>query len=575
MTDRIVSQLERVQLFSALDRDDLAAIAEVTQEKAHPRGASVFQQGEPGSGCYLLRSGQLRVLRVDTGGVEREVGRLGPGDFFGESSLLLGEPHDASVEVVTDAVLLIIDKSDFDRLVAQRPSILNDLRMTTEIAKRRLAPRFDWQEPDEVVVFVLHKHNVVLLCNLLLPGLALLLILVAFFFVGSTSLAPLVLAGLLSAIPVLFALYQIVDHFNDNYILTNRRVVHDEQVYLIRRSRVGAPLHNIQSIQRVQEGVLARSFDFGDLLIETAGEPGGLVAFRQVPNPALVHKRIFEERARVEAQARAEERAAIQNALHRRLEEGEIPAEDLKDEEEKPVEEDGQTDWSSWIRAPLRLFNYFFPSLCYEEGDTITWRKHWISLLGPIARPTAAIAVVTLIAGWLLGPDSDQVSVLLSYAIVLMFLVPWWLWVFEDWQNDIYQVTSSRIIDIEQRPFGLREERREASLGMVQNVSLRVPGLIGRVLGYGSVTIETAGAGAFTFDCVKNPEAVQTEIFRRVEGFEKRERQKRAQRRRDELLDWFTVYDQMRHPEDQQEGGPVSPAASERGGASDTAPSTS
>jgi uncharacterized membrane protein YdbT with pleckstrin-like domain len=156
------------------------------------------------------------------------------------------------------------------------------------------------------------------------------------------------------------------------------------------------------------------------------------------------------------------------------------------------------------------------------------------------------------------------------YGIVLMFLVPWWLWVFEDWQNDIYQVTSSRIIDIEQRPFGLHEERREASLGMVQNVSLHVSGVIGRVLGYGSVIIETAGAGAFTFDYVKNPEAVQTEVFRRIERFEEREREKRARRRRDELLDWFTVYDQMRHPEARQEGGPILRTPSDRGPASDS-----
>jgi hypothetical protein len=145
--------------------------------------------------------------------------------------------------------------------------------------------------------------------------------------------------------------------------------------------------------------------------------------------------------------------------------------------------------------------------------------------------------------------------------------------VFEDWQNDVYQVTSSRIIDIEQLPFGLREERREASLGMIQNVNLRVPGLAGRVLGYGSVTIETAGAGAFTFDLVKNPERVQSEIFRRMESFEKREREKRARRRRDELLDWFTVYDQMRHPEATQQGGPILPASAEPGDGSETSSS--
>jgi hypothetical protein len=143
-----------------------------------------------------------------------------------------------------------------------------------------------------------------------------------------------------------------------------------------------------------------------------------------------------------------------------------------------------------------------------------------------------------------------------------MFLVPWWLWIFEDWQNDIYQVTSARIIDVEQLPFALRSERREAGLGQIQNVNLRVPGVVGRLLGYGSVTIETAGAGAFTFDYVKNPQAVQAEIFRRMETFKRREREKEAERRQDELLDWFSIYDQMRHPGTGQAGsGPILPTA--------------
>jgi len=569
MAERIVNQLRQIELFSALDQDDLEAVAELVHEERYPRGELVFKQGEIGRACYAVQSGELRVLRINPDGVEQEVRRLTAGDFIGESSLLLGEPHDATVEVVQDAVLFTIHRADFNRLVAERPSILDDLKMSSEVERRRRAPRYNWQEPDEVVVFVLRKHVVVLLRHLLLPGLSLFVILAAYFFlIGSTGTIGLVLGGVVAAVPLLFGLYHVIDHLNDKYILTNRRVIHDEHVYLIYRSRVGAPLNNIQSIQQVQEGMLARSFGFGDLLIETAGEPGGVVTFRQIPDPTVVQKRIFRQRERVEAQARAEERAAIQDALHRRLGEdsrGREPASD----QEASSEQDGRFEWPSWIVGPLRAVGYFFPALRYEEGDTITWRKHWVALLGPIWKPMAAIGLVTLVAAWFLTRNGDRLTVLLSYGILLMFLVPWWLWIFEDWQNDIYQVTSSRIIDIEQLPFGLREERREASLGMIQNVSLRVPGLIGRILGYGSVTIETAGAGAFTFDMVKNPERVQSEIFRRMERFAEHERQKRARRRRDELLDWFTVYDQMRHPEARRQGGPILPS-SQRGDASDT-----
>ncbi len=546
-----VNQLRQVELFSALDVDDLLAVAELAQEERHPAGAVVCRQGEPGHRFVLVEDGELRAWHVDPEGMEEEVARFGPGECFGESALMLGEAHDATIEVAKSAVLLVIDKKDLDRLLEECPAMLDDLRMAPEVERRWRAPRFDWQEPDEAVVFVLHKHDVVLLRNLLLPGILLLLVLAAFFVVGSTSMLGLLMGGFLASAPLLLALYQIVDHFNDNYILTNKRVMHDEYVYLIRQSRVGAPLTNIQSVQVTQEGAMAQMFGFGDVHIETAGEPGGRIVFQQIPDPGRMQQMILEQRERAEARTRAEERANIEEALRDRLGQGPAEEEGADGEEAGDSSEEGtEASWPVWMVAPMRVVRYFFPALREEEGDTITWRKHWVALLRPIALPSVAILLVTLVvAGLLVREEGDRGSILLSYFILLVFLVPWWLWVFEDWQNELYQVTSTRIIDIERLPFGLREERREASLGMIQNVNLRVPGVIGRLFGYGSVTIETAGSGAFTFDYVKDPQAVQTEIFRRMAAFTERKRQEEARRRRDELLDWFTVYDEMRNEE--------------------------
>jgi uncharacterized membrane protein YdbT with pleckstrin-like domain len=168
-------------------------------------------------------------------------------------------------------------------------------------------------------------------------------------------------------------------------------------------------------------------------------------------------------------------------------------------------------------------------------------------LIKPIALPTALILAFTIGAFIaLLQPTADWSLILVAYGVALVVLLPWWLWRFDDWQNDIYQVTSTRIIDVERLPMFLREDRREASLGMIQNIKFEIPGLLGKILNYGSVTIETAGAGAFTFDCVKDPSGVQREIFRRMEAFQKNKERAAAERHRTELLDWFAVYDQMR-----------------------------
>jgi len=552
MSNDLVERFKQTTLFARLSRDDRKALAKLVKRAHYPAGSEVCRQGQPGREAYFVESGELRILHINPQGIEREVGRLGPGDHFGQTSLLLGEPHDATVEVVQDATLLYLGKDEFDQFLHERPSALQAMQMRPDVEKKKQARRFKWQDPDEFVVVSLHKHNVMLFRSLVLPGFAILVDLLGcgYWYLQTGSLLVLITGAFLGLFPLLFALYLITDHLNDNYVVTNKRVVHEERVPFIRESRVEAPLRTIQDIQQSQEGFLTQWLDFGDLIIETAGERGHVV-FREIPDPAGTQEAIFEQIQRVQARAKAEERAAIRDAMRRHFDIQPLEEQAAASESPPPLKKKRRLKLTmpAWLLAPLRLFTYFLPPLRHEQGDTITWRKHWIALLGPIALPTLLIVVVTITAVLLLSQGSSYGAlILIGYGTALVFLFPWWLWKFDDWRNDIYQVTATRIIDVERLPFYLREERREAGLDMIQNISLEIPGLMGRLLNYGSVTVETAGAGAFTFDLVKDPRGVQAEIFRRVEAFQNRQREEEAERHRNELLDWFAVYDQIHRP---------------------------
>jgi uncharacterized membrane protein YdbT with pleckstrin-like domain len=494
----------------------------------------------------------VRILHVDPRGVQQEVGRLKPGDYFGETSLLLGEPSDATVEVVEDATLLYLNKEDFDQLLEERPSILRSLNMRPEVARKRQAKRFKWQGSDEVIILSLHRHNAILIHTLASPVFALLMIVLAcgYWFLQTGTTLALTVGAILGTVPLLLIIYLAIDHWDDSYIVTTKRVVRRERVPLVRETRVEAPLRTIQNIQESQEGPLAQLFDFGDLIIETAGERGH-VAFREVPDPARVRYVIFEQIRRAQAGAKAEERAAIREAMQQHFslqpEEKQTQAQ-AQEQEPPPRRRRFKPTIPRWLLAPFRVLGYFVPSLRQEHGDTITWRKHWVTLLGPIAPPTLLGVAVTGLAIYLLGREQiSEALVLIAYGTIGVVLFSWWLWKFDDWQNDIYQVTATRIIDVERRPFYLQEERREASLSMIQNINLEIHGVLGKLMNYGSVTIETAGAGAFTFDHVKDPRGVQAEIFRRMEAFQRQQQQEAAESRRNELLDWFAVYDQIHH----------------------------
>jgi membrane protein YdbS with pleckstrin-like domain len=549
MANDLPRQLKQIPFFAQLRQDDLRAVARLVKRVQYPAGSELCRQGQSGRTAYFVESGELCVLYVDPQGLEHEVARLEPGSFFGQTSLLLGEPRDATIRVTQDATLLYLEKEAFDQLLQERPSVLESLQMHPDVDRKRQAKHFKWQDPDEVVIAHHHKHKMVLARHMAFPALVLLMDLVGcgyWWYVRSGGALALIAGILLGLIPSLFILYLIIDHENDNYVVTNKRVVHEERVLIFRESRVEAPLRVVQDIQESQEGLWAQLYDYGDLIIETAGERGHVV-FHEIPNPAKIRNLIFEQIQRVQAGARAEELAAIRSTLQSHF--GLQPKEQAAAAATPtPERRRFKLTTPAWLRALLRVSTYFLPPLRHEQGDAITWRKHWVALIKPLLLPTLLIVAATLVAALLIRRSpANWAQALIGYGTVILFLFPWWLWRFDDWQNDIYQVTATRIIDVERLPFNLREERREASLGVIQNISLEVPGFLGKLLNFGSVTIETAGAGAFTFDLVRNPRGVQAEIFRRVEAFQHQKRRETAERRRNELLDWFTAYDQIRN----------------------------
>lgn len=534
-------ELEQIYLFAKLSRKERRLVADLFKPHEYQTEREIFVQSQPGHQAYYVKSGELRVSRVDPQGILQEFTRLGPGDFVGETSLLVGEPHDASIEVVKTAIVLSLDKDDFDALLEEQPSILRGLQMRPEVAERQRAVRIPDQFPDETVIVHLHKHDVILQRQLALPILVLAIGLIAFFYGLVSGTLWILFAGavlLLPPLPLIW--YRVTDHHNDYYVVTNKRVLQQERSPFGRENSGEASLLDVQDVQMVKEGQLAQLLNFGDLIIDTAARRQ-LVIFRQIPDPEGVKNLIFEQRARALAWARAEERTAIRDAMQTRFGLQEPP---VRVAQPAPPQDRGFRLFE-WLRTGGGIF----PPLRYEEGDTITWRKHWVALLQPILPPTGLIAGITIMAVALayLSPSINLGlgPILLGYGVLLVIPVIWWVWQFADWQNDTYTITATRIIDIEKHPFFGREERREADLERVQNIAVLVPGLLARLLKFGSVVIETAGEEPFTFDLVKDPNGVRAEISRRVDARRRQQTQAEALRRRDELLEWFSVYDHI------------------------------
>ncbi len=112
------SLLRRVELLSGVSSRSLGLIADRMVDITFPPGDYILRQGQVGTGFYLVVSGRVRVVR---GG--DVVARLGPGEFFGELSVLDQMPRTAHVMADEPTVCLALPSWDFTKLLEQNPKI--------------------------------------------------------------------------------------------------------------------------------------------------------------------------------------------------------------------------------------------------------------------------------------------------------------------------------------------------------------------------------------------------------------------------------------------------------------------
>jgi CRP-like cAMP-binding protein len=117
-TEQRLGLLDGVALFEDVGPDGRQAIAALAVEVEFPAGRPIARQGEIGTGFFLVASGAVEV--VQDGQV---AARLGPGEFFGELSLLDHAPRISSVVAVEPTTCLALASWDFEELLKREPGL--------------------------------------------------------------------------------------------------------------------------------------------------------------------------------------------------------------------------------------------------------------------------------------------------------------------------------------------------------------------------------------------------------------------------------------------------------------------
>jgi CRP-like cAMP-binding protein len=116
--DRRAELLAGCPLFRGVAPDAIAGLADVATAVDFPPGHVIARQGEIGTGFFVVVSGGVRVVRDGV-----VVARLGPGEFFGELSVLDRMPRNASVAAETATTCLALASWDFEKVLLEQPAL--------------------------------------------------------------------------------------------------------------------------------------------------------------------------------------------------------------------------------------------------------------------------------------------------------------------------------------------------------------------------------------------------------------------------------------------------------------------
>ncbi len=303
----------------------------------------------------------------------------------------------------------------------------------------------------------------------------------------------LMILATISAGGVLFTAY---DWLNDELILTNQRVVYDNDQVIIPRlieQRVQQQIfiEDIQDVSAATKTYPQHLLGYGTIEVKSARFNGNII-FESAKDPMKMQAAIMN-------QVRALRKSLTEQNYGRLVGERVYG---IKTPRDRPTVRTHTSQGWRWLRKIVPAN----PEVNEETGQ-YTWRPHWLFLARALIEPflVLLVGVVLLTIGARIGVSAGMIA--LAALVLTIYLVARTAWKVEDYRNDMYILTPDKVIDIEKKPFG-PEDRREASLAQVNNISSQTT-YLSNFLGYGDVVLSTAGGGgSFTFFKVPRPAEV-------------------------------------------------------------------
>ncbi|MCF7805684.1 MAG: cyclic nucleotide-binding domain-containing protein [Candidatus Marinimicrobia bacterium] len=116
-----VLALQGVPIFQELDKSEFVEIEKLVHQRTYTQNETIFSQGQPGLGMYIVLSGKVNIVRHDEEGNKLILASLSQGSFFGDMSLLNDAPRSATAEAAELSQIIAFFRPDLFDLLNRKP----------------------------------------------------------------------------------------------------------------------------------------------------------------------------------------------------------------------------------------------------------------------------------------------------------------------------------------------------------------------------------------------------------------------------------------------------------------------
>lgn len=132
---RALWYLRKLPLFGDVSHETLTRLAEKVELREMRRRQVIYLPGDPGQSVFFINGGRIKISKVTRDGKELTLAYRGPGEIFGELTIVEGGPREEMAEAMESALVTELDRAEFDKVLKTESSV--GYKLTKIVTQRR------------------------------------------------------------------------------------------------------------------------------------------------------------------------------------------------------------------------------------------------------------------------------------------------------------------------------------------------------------------------------------------------------------------------------------------------------